>query len=61
MREVRAARLHHVALVDEPAYSDAQVLAMRAAAHRDDDLRAYFARPWVAPILPPLPPARRVG
>jgi HK97 family phage prohead protease len=61
MREVRAARLHHVALVDEPAYADAQVVAMRAAVHVDDDLRAYFAAPYVAPILPPLPRARRVG
>jgi HK97 family phage prohead protease len=61
MREVRTARLHHVSLVDEPAYADAQVVAMRAAQHADDDLREFFRHPYVAPILPPLPPARRLG
>lgn len=30
-REVLTARLHHVALVDEPAYEEAQILAVRAA------------------------------
>jgi len=47
MREIRSARLHHVALVDEPAYQDAQVVAKRAALSRDAELREYFARPVV--------------
>lgn len=41
-REVRAARLHHVALVDEPAYEQARVLATRAAVNAD----AVIARYW---------------
>lgn len=60
MREVRSARLHHVALVDEPAYAEARVIAMRAAVHADDDLRAFFGG-YVPPILPRLTPARRSG
>lgn len=46
-REIRAARLHHVALVDEPAYEAAQVLAVRAA-RRDDDRWAIFRQPPTA-------------
>jgi HK97 family phage prohead protease len=31
VREIIAAKLHHVSLVDEPAYDDAQIIAVRAA------------------------------
>jgi HK97 family phage prohead protease len=31
VRNVREARLHHVSLVDEPAYDDARIIAVRAA------------------------------
>ena len=48
-REVRAARLHHVSLVDEPAYAEARVIAVRAAEQAAaansaylDEMRAYF-------------------
>jgi len=34
VRNVLEARLHHVSLVDEPAYEDAQVMALRAAQDR---------------------------
>lgn len=34
-REIRKARLFHVSLVDEPAYDDARVLAVRAAVPDD--------------------------
>lgn len=34
VRNVLEARLHHVSLVDEPAYDDAQVVAVRAASDR---------------------------
>lgn len=30
-REITEARLHHVSLVDEPAYADAEILAVRSA------------------------------
>lgn len=33
-REILEARLHHVSLVDEPAYEDARILAVRGAADR---------------------------
>lgn len=47
-REVLEARLHHVSLVDEPAYDDARVLSVRAA---DADRWAIFRnRPRV--VLP---------
>jgi phage head maturation protease len=42
MREIRAARLHHVSLVDEPAYTEAQIVATRAAESFLADMRAYF-------------------
>ena len=38
VRNVLEARLHHVSLVDEPAYDDAQVLAVRSADSRAWDL-----------------------
>lgn len=44
MREIRSARLHHVSLVDEPAYVEAQVVAMRAAEAFADEMRAYFQK-----------------
>jgi HK97 family phage prohead protease len=48
IREVLEAQLHHVSLVDEPAYDDAQVLALRAA---EADRYAIFRnRPQV--IIP---------
>ena len=31
VREIRAATLHHVSLVDEPAYDDARIVAVRSA------------------------------
>lgn len=31
VREVRAAKLHHLALCEEPAYEDAKILALRSA------------------------------
>lgn len=31
VREITAAKLHHVSLVDEPAYDDAQIIAVRSA------------------------------
>lgn len=34
VRNVLEARLHHVSLVDEPAYEDAQIMALRAAQDR---------------------------
>lgn len=59
LREVRRARLHHVALVDEPAYREAQVLSARAAeeaaAERrriDAELTAW-AREHRAPLTRP--------
>ena len=39
-REVVKARLFHVSLVDEPAYADARVLAVRAALPNVDELLA---------------------
>lgn len=36
-REILSARLHHVALVDEPAYEGARVLAVRAASRVEDE------------------------
>ena len=45
VRVITEARLHHVALVDEPAYDDARILAVRSA---DDLLRL---RPAPAPDL----------
>lgn len=36
VREILEARLHHVSLVDEPAYEDAKILAVRS-----DDLARY--------------------
>jgi HK97 family phage prohead protease len=69
-RVVTRARLHHVSLVDEPAYESAQVLAVRAAteaaqerdaalAARDAELRAYFARGFTPRIAPHLPQSFR--
>lgn len=68
-RVVTRARLHHVSLVDEPAYESAQVLAVRAAdeaaqaraadAERDAELRAYFARGFTPRIAPHLPASFR--
>lgn len=46
-REVLEARLHHVSLVDEPAYDDAKVLALRHAPIADE--YAIFRRP--APVV----------
>jgi HK97 family phage prohead protease len=43
-REVVKARLFHVSLVDEPAYDDAKVLAVRAAVPDVDDLLAIEYR-----------------
>lgn len=66
VREVRSARLHHVSLVDEPAYKEARVLALRAATEhdeelrrRDDELRAFFSRPVVRRLAPRIPTMRR--
>lgn len=49
LREVRSARLHHVSLVDEPAYREARILATRAEdeardelARRDAEIRAFL-------------------
>jgi HK97 family phage prohead protease len=49
LREVSDARLHHVSLVDEPAYREARILATRAEdearaeiKRRDDELRAFL-------------------
>lgn len=49
LREVRSARLHHVSLVDEPAYREARILATRAEdeamaelAAKDEALRAFL-------------------
>lgn len=36
VREILEARLHHVSLVDEPAYEEAKILAVRDAAPRAD-------------------------
>jgi HK97 family phage prohead protease len=54
-REVRSARLHHVSLVDEPAYKEARVLALRAATERDEELRRYFSEPFVRRLTPRIP------
>lgn len=61
LREVRGARLHHVSLVDEPAYREAKVLAVRAAeevarelAERDAELAA-----WARAHRAPLPKSER--
>lgn len=49
LREVTSARLHHVSLVDEPAYREARILATRAEDEaraeivaRDAELRAFL-------------------
>jgi HK97 family phage prohead protease len=47
VRNVIAARLHHVSLVDDPAYDDAQITAVRAA-----DPLAEFADLLRKPTLP---------
>lgn len=59
VREVHTARLHHVSLVDEPAYRDARILATRAAnaydaqrTARDDELAEFF-RAGYAPRFAP--------
>lgn len=46
VREVQEARLFHVSLVDEPAYEDAQILALREAKH---DYAA--AAKWTPPAI----------
>lgn len=60
LREVRRARLHHVALVDEPAYREAQVLSARAAeeaaaerARIDAELTAWARAARGAPMPGP--------
>jgi len=70
VRVIRTARLHHVALVDEPAYESAQVLATRAARDAEDaeaaeraerdavhdaELRAFFAAGYEVRTRPTLP------
>lgn len=47
-REVLEARLHHVSLVDTPAYDDAKVLAVRHADAADDDWAIFRNAPTVA-------------
>lgn len=59
LREVHRARLHHVALVDEPAYREAQVLSARAAEEARAERRrldaelAAWARAHRAPLARP--------
>jgi HK97 family phage prohead protease len=50
-REVSRARLFHVSLVDEPAYDDARILAVRAAV--PDDVVALLAIEYRAEDFPP--------
>lgn len=46
-REVLEARLYHVSLVDEPAYEDAKVLAVRAAdSLLEERVTALLGRDW---------------
>lgn len=52
-REITAAQLHHVALVQEPAYDDAKVLAVRAAA--TPDVTALLERRWSVSDFPDAP------
>jgi HK97 family phage prohead protease len=47
VREVTEARLHHVSLVDEPAYDDALIVAVR---RRDVDRWGIFRRPPVVEL-----------
>lgn len=54
-REILKARLFHVSLVDEPAYSDARVLAVRSALSEDvEALLAITYRPEEFPETPDL-------
>ncbi len=48
IREIRAAQLHHVSLVDTPAYADAEILEVRSAA----EVYAWL-RQRPAPLLLP--------
>lgn len=63
VREIRAAKLHHVSLVDEPAYQEAKVLALRRAigTNADDDLRAWFREHPAPRSLPTLHRAARIA
>lgn len=45
VRTITSARLHHVSLVEEPAYEDAVLLDVRSAQSELDDLRRLFAAP----------------
>lgn len=55
VREVFAAQLHHVALVDEPAYAEAKVLAVRAARPPLPDVSDLLARTYDLGLLPDRP------
>lgn len=47
VREVIKAKLHHVSLVDEPAYAQAKVLAVRAAADGEDPYEIFRQAPEI--------------
>lgn len=42
VREITEARLHHVSLVDEPAYDDAEIIAVRSADQRPAWTTVHF-------------------
>lgn len=62
IREIRQARLHHVSLVDVPAYEDAQILAVRTAPE-PMDLSKYeqFAKAPTVEFLDDTPLTVRIG
>lgn len=45
VREIHQARLHHVSLVDEPAYDDARILSVRSADLSEYSKYADYQRP----------------
>lgn len=52
VREIVKARLFHVSLVDEPAYEEARVLAVREAQVEDPELTALIAKSWDVESFP---------
>ncbi len=55
VREVVRARLFHVSLVDEPAYADARVLAVRQEAPAAPPFADYLTPPITAADFPDVP------
>lgn len=54
-REILKAKLHHVALVDEPAYEEARVLAVRQSRRPLPDVSELVAKSYDVAALPDRP------